>query len=139
MSSATETMPAQPLFYTCFLVHTYSVLLATQTKLPPTPTRAKVMSLSQQETEKTNCDSVAGPPCPLTDHLTTPVLERWNHPSENRNRYFATVFGLIVMGLNDACLGAYLFRTYSILRSHSCLLLEILQAASLLLTTYILY
>lgn len=35
-----------------------------------------------------------------------PALEMWNHPSVNRNRYFATVFGLIVMGLNDACLGA---------------------------------
>lgn len=35
-----------------------------------------------------------------------PALEKWNQPSVNRNRYFATVFGLTVMGLNDACLGA---------------------------------
>lgn len=35
-----------------------------------------------------------------------PALEKWNQPGVNRNRYFATVFGLTVMGLNDACLGA---------------------------------
>lgn len=35
-----------------------------------------------------------------------PALEKWNQPSVNRNRYFATVLGLTVMGLNDACLGA---------------------------------
>lgn len=35
-----------------------------------------------------------------------PALEKWNQPSVNRNRYLATVFGLTVMGLNDACLGA---------------------------------
>lgn len=35
-----------------------------------------------------------------------PVLEKWNEPRVNRNRYLATVFGLTVMGLNDACLGA---------------------------------
>lgn len=35
-----------------------------------------------------------------------PALEKWNQPTVNRNRYFATVFGLTVMGLNDACLGA---------------------------------
>lgn len=40
----------------------------------------------------------------------TAVLEKWNHPSVNRNRYFATVFGLWVMGMNDACLGALLPR-----------------------------
>lgn len=34
------------------------------------------------------------------------ALEKWNQPSVNRNRYLATVFGLTVMGLNDACLGA---------------------------------
>lgn len=39
---------------------------------------------------------------------STPELERWNLPAENRIRYLATVFGLVVMGMNDACLGALL-------------------------------
>lgn len=34
------------------------------------------------------------------------VMEKWNEPSVNRNRYFATIVSLTVMGMNDACIGA---------------------------------
>lgn len=38
----------------------------------------------------------------------TVELEEWSQPRVNRYRYLATVFGLGVMGMNDACLGALL-------------------------------
>lgn len=41
-----------------------------------------------------------------SDESSTPELERWNQPGVNRGRYLATVFGLAVMGMNDACVGA---------------------------------
>lgn len=63
----------------------------------PTDTAAPV---GDSDPEKTvlagDCNSSLGPA----------ALEKWNQPSVNRNRYLATVFGLTVMGLNDACLGA---------------------------------
>lgn len=43
-----------------------------------------------------------------SDNTSTPELERWNQPRVNRGRYLATVFGLAVMGMNDACVGALL-------------------------------
>lgn len=54
----------------------------------------------------------------LADHCNPslgPALEKWNQPKVNRNRYLATVFGLTIMGLNDACLGALI----PYVRSHS--------------------
>lgn len=41
-----------------------------------------------------------------SDDSITSDLEKWNQPTVNRGRYLATVFGLAVMGMNDACIGA---------------------------------
>lgn len=45
---------------------------------------------------------------PTDDRRVELELEGWSRPSVNRYRYLATVFGLGVMGMNDACLGALL-------------------------------
>jgi len=33
-------------------------------------------------------------------------LEKWNSPSINMYRYFATIYSFIIMGMNDAAYGA---------------------------------
>ena len=72
---------------------------------------SSIESVSKQASEKTNDQLEAESPV-----LGREGLQQWNRPRINLYRYLATLFGFIVMGVNDSASGVSSDR-FAILRT----------------------
>ena len=63
------------------------------------------LSEKDEQTARNSSDNDQGQE---SDSDPSAGLEKWNEPKLNAYRYLATNFGLLIMGMNDACLGVSL-------------------------------
>ncbi|KAH6656200.1 major facilitator superfamily domain-containing protein [Truncatella angustata] len=61
-------------------------------------------TVAHQSHDAEKADEQEPPPA----QSTKPSLERWNHPRINMFRFLVTNYSFIIMGMNDACVGALL-------------------------------